>query len=309
MIFTSADEFLAAGQKVDAGTTSRSSERAVLRAAMVVTPAGFQISEESARDNRYMQVGSSVDQERALRQHQDVVTTLNRLGVPVLVFPGVVGLEDGVYPNNVFATIPRRLIIGSMRHEVRRAEAQRADIRELFTKSFGYEVVDLSLQSCVAELTGPLVLDRARGLGICGMTERVDEAGCELMSRAFQLRATWRVPLTSSEYHTNLVLAVLAGRGSVVYPQAFENDDVAAVLSELYDGRVLQLDEAEKESFAANCLAITARDVLMSATATDALRPQSRRQIEAWGFRVHSVAIDELEKGGGSLRCLIAEVF
>ena len=40
-----------------------------------------------------------------------------------------------------------------------------------------------------------------------------------------------------------------------------------------------------------------------------ALRPSSVQALESWGFRVHEVDVDELEKGGGSLRCLIAEIF
>jgi len=54
---------------------------------------------------------------------------------------------------------------------------------------------------------------------------------------------------------------------------------------------------------------VTPRDVLFSATSLSALRPSTIAAIERAGFRAQGVEIDELEKGGGSLRCMIAEVF
>ena len=48
---------------------------------------------------------------------------------------------------------------------------------------------------------------------------------------------------------------------------------------------------------------------MMSATAARALRPASRAALERWGFEVVAVDVDECEKAGGSLRCMIAELF
>jgi hypothetical protein len=47
----------------------------------------------------------------------------------------------------------------------------------------------------------------------------------------------------------------------------------------------------------------------MSRTAADALRPKNRALLDAWGFRLHAAALDEIEKAGGSLRCMVAEIF
>jgi N-dimethylarginine dimethylaminohydrolase len=141
------------------------------------------------------------------------------------------------------------------------------------------------------------------------MTGRVDEAGCVAMHEAFDLRLTFRFDLVPDEYHTNLVLAVLAGRACVLYPGAFTDPGVPEAIDRVHDGRTLVLTDEEKQHFAANCLAVTENDVLFSATARRALRPSSVEALESWGFRLHDVEVDELEKGGGSLRCLIAEVF
>src|SRR3546814_11395097 len=114
-----------------------------------------------------------------------------------------------------------------MRHPVRRREAARDDIRAFFRDVLGYAETDLSGQPHPCELTGALVIDRARGLGFCGLSERCDEAGARLMHDAFGLRATLLFDLAPGEYHTNVVLAVLSGRAALVCPGGFA--DQAAV--------------------------------------------------------------------------------
>ena len=47
----------------------------------------------------------------------------------------------------------------------------------------------------------------------------------------------------------------------------------------------------------------------MSRAAATALRPEQRAILETAGFRIRSVALDEIEKAGGSLRCCVAEIF
>jgi hypothetical protein len=70
---------------------------------------------------------------------------------------------------------------------------------------------------------------------------------------------------------------------------------------------VVVLSDEEKRSWAGNGLAVTESVLMMSATARLGL--QTRRSIENLGFSVRTVAISEIERGGGSLRCLIAELF
>lgn len=306
MITTSPEEFLVAFRKLAASPRRRAS---VPQAVFLVAPDAFAVSDESARDNAYMRAGTAVDRERALAQHRDLASLLHRIGVPVLVLPGRDGQPDGVYPNNVFSIARGRCIVGSMRHEVRRREAAREDLRSLWTEALGLELVDLSDRGLVAELTGPLVIDRPLGVGFCGMTGRVDDAGCAAMHQAFGLDLTFRFDLREGEYHTNLVMALLAGRLCVLHPSSFLDPSVPDALRAAYPGACLELSDDEKRAFAGNCIAVTERDVLMSETAHRRLRPESRRTFESAGFRLHSVVVDELEKGGGSVRCLIGEVY
>ncbi len=304
-IVTTPRAFLQAADSITAGDRP-----AVPGAVFLVTPAGFALNAECATDNRYMDLGQSVDSERAAAQHRNLVKSIRDAGVPVKLFQGDPETPDGLFPNNVFATASGgRFIVGSMRHPARRQEAARRDIRHFFVTESGYQLIDLSTQRHPAELTGVLVIDRGRGIGFCGLSERVDEAGCRAMHQAFGLRLTYRFELTPDEYHTNVLMSVLAGRAVIVSSEGFLDSKVPETVSTLYPERALLIDEREKAGFAANCIALTDSDLFMSETAVAALRPSSLTTLESWGFTIHSVALDEIEKAGGSLRCLIAEIF
>ncbi|MEC9032400.1 MAG: arginine deiminase-related protein [Planctomycetota bacterium] len=303
IIHTTADSFLEVAARQTPGTP------AVMKEALLVSPEGFGLSEQSAADNPYMKTGLPLDLDKASRQHEALALKLEKLGVKTRVFSGIEGQDDGVFPNNVFATVPGRLVIGSMRHPVRRKEAEREDIRTFFSKTLGYETHDLSAQECVAELTGPLVIDRARNIGFCGMSSRVDEAGCALMAEALGLDATLSFDLAKGEYHTNLVLAIAAGELCLVHPGSVPNPFLLKSLRAIYEDRVLLLRESEKSSFAGNCIAATEKDLLFSQAAEDTLREETRTALEDWDFRIHFLDVSEFEKAGGSVRCLVTEIF
>lgn len=278
------------------------------RGAFLVAPDGFARAEQSASDNQYMAQAGAFDAARAMAQHRDLHRGL-AAELPVVCFPGNPHTPDALFPNNVFATAPGRLIIGRMRHEVRQREAVRADLRGFFTGLLGYRELDLSQQSHPCELTGALVIDRACGLGYCGLSERCDEAGAALMHAAFGLRATLLFDLAPGEYHTNVVLAVLAGRAALIAPAGFADPRVPEAIATCYgDGGIL-LSEAEHAAFAGNAIALGEHQVWMSAAADAALRPQSRTALARSGFSVRSVALDAIEAAGGSLRCCVAEIF
>ena len=283
--------------------------RATARAAFLIEPLGFHLPEESGLDNRYMDFARGAVEEHALLEHARLARAL-RDSVPTVVFPGDPETPSAVFANNVFASVPGRLIVGRMRHSVRRREAARSDVRRFFVEQMDCDLVDLSgREELVAELTGPLVVDRARNIGFCGLSERCNRAGAEAMHEAFGLALTFVFELDPAEYHTNVVLSVLAGRALVVYPQAFQDPDAALAIAELYDPRVLVLDEAEKRAFAGNCIALSERDLWLSAAALQALRPASRAALESWDFRLRAVALPEIERAGGSLRCCVTEIF
>jgi hypothetical protein len=281
---------------------------ATARAAFLVAPEGFRRADESAADNRYMAESGEFEPGRALDEHRALQRAL-ATELPVVCFPGDPGTPDAVFPNNVFATVPGRFVVGRMRHAVRRREAARADIRGFLGEVLGHAEVDLSRQPHPCELTGSLVIDRARGLGFCGLSERCDEQGARLMHEAFGLRATLLFDLAAGEYHANVVLAVLAGRAALVAPGGFADPAAAAAIAALYAPHAVLLTPQEHAGFCANAIALAPGSVWMGARAARVLSGSSRAGLAAAGFSVRSVPLEAIEAGGGSLRCCVAEVF
>ena len=280
--------------------------RATARAVFLVAPDGFARALESASDNHYM-AEDGFDAQLASQQHRQLQRAISQV-VPAICFSGHPDTPDALFPNNVFGTVESRVVIGRMRHPVRQREAQRSDIRSFFTDILGYQEVDLDRQPHPCELTGALVIDRARGLGFIGLSERCDEEGARLMHEAFGLRASLMFDLTAGEYHTNVVLSILAGRAAVVCPAGFAEPEVAEAIAGFYP-HALRCDAAEHAGFVGNCIALSPGSVWMSARADTALRAESRATLAAADFEVRSVALDAIEAGGGSLRCCIGEIY
>ena len=305
MITTSAIDFLdtfsALSPLPDAAATAR--------AAFLVAPAEFSLAAESARDNRYMDTSLAVDPSKALAQHGALAQAL-RADLPVITFPGDPATPDAVFPNNVFGTAPGRLIVGRMRHPVRQREAERSDIRDFFGEVLGYDEIDLSgCTDLVAELTGSLIIDRARGVGYCGLSERCDMAGAGAMHQAFKLRLTYCFELAETEYHTNVVLTLLAGRAAIIAADGFRDPAAARTIARAYDERAIWLTPAQKQAFAGNAITLSDDRVWMSACAVASLTDEQRTALADYGFAIGTVELGEIEKAGGSLRCCVGEIY
>ena len=305
MIATSPAEFLAALAQLPPLTAARTTARA----AFMVAPATNELATESARDNRYMAMDAGFDMARALAQHASLASAL-REDVPIFTFPGDASTPDAMFPNNVFATAPGRFIVGAMRHPVRQREASRADIRAFFRDMLGREEIDLPQHGDgVAELTGSLVIDPARGIGYCGLSERCDMAGARAMHDAFGLRLTFCFDLAAGEYHTNVVMAALAGRAVILAADGFAEPAVPQAIAQAFDNRVLWLTPAQKRAYAGNAITLANDRVWLSAAAAAALTDAQRGSLAGWGFKLGTLELDEIEKAGGSLRCCVGEIF
>src|SRR6478672_4099885 len=229
---------------------------ATARAAFLVAPDGFALAEQSAQDNAYMAGASAFDAARASAQHRELQRAISTV-LPTVCFAGDPATPDALFPNNVFGSAAGRSVIGRMRHGVRQREATRTDIRDFFRDVLGREEIDLSTQPHPCELTGALVIDRARGVGFCGLSERCDEEGARLMHDAFGLRATLLFTCAPGEYHTNVVLAVLAGRAAVVCPRGFADARVVEAIAAAYAPHAIVLSDAEHAAFAGNAIALS----------------------------------------------------
>ena len=281
-----------------------------MKAAFMVSPVGFSLDEQTASDNQYMQMDQQTDADLAIVQQMKLARKISDCGIPVMTFPGSPETPDAVFPNNALATAHgNKYIIGAMLHENRQKETERKDIRMFFHDLLGYKKHHIKRDQGIAELTGVLVPDRARNIAFCGMTERVDEAGAQAMHEAFDLDLMFQFDLAAGEYHTNVVLACLAGKACMIHAGSFADPDVPQAIAEFYKDKTIFLTDEEKLAFAGNGITITERDFFLSQTAYETLAQDKKDKLTSWGFTLHHVQVSELEKAGGSLRCMVGEIF
>lgn len=274
----------------------------------LVTPEAFSLAAESAQDNVYMDMQQSVQSDLASAQHRQLVQSLSGM-LPAIAFPGRRETPDAIFPNNVFATAKNKIILGHMRHPVRQAEADRKDITGFFCDVLNYRLIDLRLQPGICELTGSLIIDRARNIAYCGLSDRCDEAGAQAMLEAFSLKACLVFDLAPGEYHTNVVLTILASRGVIIAPDGFADSAVSDAIAAFYAPNAVVLSAKEKNAFAANAICLNEDTVWMSQRALDKLSAANLQILEHAGFSVSAVDLSEIEKAGGSLRCCVGEIF
>ena len=196
-----------------------------------------------------------------------------------------------------------------MRHPVRQAEADRSDIIGFFRDVLNYRLIDLREQPGICELTGSLIIDRARNIAYCGLSDRCDEMGARAMMEAFGLKACLMFDLAQGEYHTNVVLTILANRGVIIAPEGFADIHVSDAIAKFYAPHAVVLSAREKNAFAANAITLNEDTVWMSQRAANSLSAANLLILEHAGFSVAAVDLWEIEKAGGSLRCCVGEIF
>ena len=281
-----------------------------MKAAFMVSPVGFTLDEQTASDNEYMQMDQETNADLAIVQQMHLARKISDCGIPVVTFPGSAETPDAVFPNNAFATAHgNKYIIGAMLHENRQKETMRKDIRMFFDDMLGYKKNHIKRDQGIAELTGVLVPDRARNIAFCGMTERVNDAGAQAMHDMFGLDMMFQFDLAEGEYHTNVVLACLAGKACMLHADSFADRRVPEAIAEFYKDKTIFLTDEEKLAFAGNGITVTENDLFLSQTAYEALAQDKKDKLISWGFNLHHVQVSELEKAGGSLRCMVGEIF
>lgn len=296
------------------------------RAVLMVRPAQFGSNAETAGSN-FFQRSAADSGDAALRaQHEfdALALGLANAGVRVHQFAGQRGAAapDEVFPNNWLSThADGTAVLYPMLAPSRRRERRR-DILEALVDSCGYRierVVDLTGLEARGEYlegTGSLVLDRARRVAYACLSPRTTGAALEAFARELHYEI---VPFAAVDaagraiYHTNVVLSLGARFAALCTAAIADTQQRRSVVARLEaSGReIVDLSGAELESFAGNVLELAGASgpvIALSAAALESLTPSTRRAFERHG-RLVPADVGTIERlGGGSVRCMLAEV-
>jgi hypothetical protein len=309
------------------GTLRRQCAGAVL----MIRPAAFDYNPETALTNKMQRPGEAPDAASQARSEFDgLVRALRSEGIAVCTVADTVDppKPDAVFPNN-WVSFHRdgTVVLYPMQAETRRRERRR-EVIDAVASGLGFKVsrlVDLThheSEGRFLEGTGSLILDHIERVAYASLSPRTHPKVIEEWSRemgyepcVFEAVDRSGVPF----YHTNVLMCVGA-RVAVIGTEAVVPTDRGRLLERLRaDGReVVEIGLDEIERFAGNMLELATWDealgdsrvVVMSDAARHGLRPDNFARLSACTDTVLAVPVPTIEKlGGGSVRCMIAEVF
>jgi len=299
---------------------------------LMIRPVSFRMNEQTAVNNYYQKVLESLTPEtvqfKALQEFDDFVEKLRAVGVNVIVINDTNDTDtpDSIFPNNWISFHENGdVALYPMFAENRRLE-RREDILETL-EDLDYQinnVVDYTSaeeEKIYLEGTGSLLLDRENGKAYCALSPRAEEdlliEFCEdfeftpVSFVSYQTVNDKRLPI----YHTNVIMC-LGEKFSVICLDSIDDKkERKNVIKHLKEDRkeIISISEEQVNSFAGNMLQVLGsndeRYIAMSNSAYESLTNQQIKQIEKHGKILYS-SLDTVEAcGGGSARCMMAEVF
>ncbi|MDO8968790.1 citrulline utilization hydrolase CtlX [Algoriphagus sp.] len=298
---------------------------------LMVRPANFGFNPETAENNFYQKQDSrSQDEIRQLARAEfdGFVALLRDQGVRVVViedtdFPVK---TDSVFPNNWFSTHgDGKLILYPMFSPNRRLERRKDIIEQLMHLGFNVnEIIDLSFfedSGQYMEGTGSMVMDHQAKVIYACYSQRTHPVPLDYVAKilgysVIGFEASQEIDGVSSQiYHTNVMMHVGTDLAVVCLdsiPKASERRMVQESLTKS-GKKLIPITAKQKFNFAGNMLEVSndggEKFTVMSQAALDALNVGQIQQIEKY-TTIISPAIPTIEKlGGGSARCMMAEIF
>ncbi len=299
---------------------------------LMIRPASFRSNEETAVNNYFQSAHKESIEEtntKAQKEFDHFVELLQNEGIYVIVFQDDVENDtpDSIFPNNwVSFHESGNIVLYPMFAENRRRE-RREEILELiedhgFAIENVYDYTDAEAENLFLEGTGSIILDREHKIAYCALSPRADEElfieFCEdleytpVVFNAYQTVKEERLPI----YHTNVMMCVGATFAVICSSSIDDKTERKNVLQSLKDSgkTIVDISEAQMHQFAGNMLQVKSRTndetfLIMSQTAQESLTENQIKELKKH-TNILSAPLHTIETyGGGSARCMLAEVF
>lgn len=298
---------------------------------LMIRPVHFRMNEQTAVNNYYQKVIEGVLPAtllaKATAEFDNFVKKLEAVGIQVIVVDDKKETDtpDAHFPNNWISFHENGTVALYPMFAPNRRTERREDILDILEEK-GYtikNVVDYSSaedEGYFLEGTGSLLLDRVNRKAYCSLSPRADEdlfiEFCEdfeytpIIFTANQTVNGKRLPI----YHTNVMMCLGEDFAVICLDAIDDKKERKAVLKSLkQDGKeIIAITEAQVNHFAGNMLQLKGNNgtyVIMSDAAYQSLNAAQIAQIEKRSAILAS-SLDIIEAcGGGSARCMMAEVF
>lgn len=298
----------------------------------MIRPVAFRMNEQTAVNNYYQKVlentTPSTVNAKAQNEFDAFVEKLRKVGVNVIVVEDTLDPDtpDSIFPNNWISFHENGdVTLYPMFAENRRAE-RREDILDILEdKGFVInEIMDYTSaeeDGFFLEGTGSIVLDRDNGKAYCALSPRADEElfieFCEDFDLAPVIFEAYQTVNGERKhmYHTNVMMCIAETFAVICADCIDDKQERKMVLDNLKaDGKdIILVTEDQVNNFAGNMLQVKGKDdkryLVMSNSAYQSLTKAQIHKIEEHCEILHA-NLDTIEAcGGGSARCMMAEVF
>ena len=306
--------------------------RQITNTILMIRPVAFRMNEQTAVNNYYQQeidnVSDRTIQDRALHEFDTFVSKLENHGVRVIVVEDNLEQDtpDSIFPNN-WVSFHRNGLVGvfPMFAENRRRE-RRDDIFDRI-EAEGFEIKSLvdytsaEAEDIFLEATGSIVLDRENHLAYCALSPRADEGLFIEFCEDFEYTPVIFHAYQSFEgkrkliYHTNVMMAITEKNVVICLDSIDDPKERKHVIEQIKGSgkNIVAITEEQVENFAGNMLQVLGGDdkplTVMSQSAYECLTAQQRSVLEAEAQLLYSDLSTIETCGGGSARCMMAEVF
>ena len=295
---------------------------------LMIEPAAFGFNAETAQNN-YFQVNSenAETQNRALQEFNNFVEKLRSKGINVITVKDTLEphTPDSIFPNNWISMHQDGTVVLYPMCAVNRRWERRNDILEILKRNFSVkEIIDLSApenDGKFLEGTGSMIFDHDNKLAYGSVSLRLDEQlfreFCEkfgfepVVFHSYQTANNERLPI----YHTNVMMCV-ADQFVVICLDCIddETERVNVVNVIVNSGKeIIEISESQMQRFAGNMLQLQNPEgkkfLVMSLSAYQSLTPEQISNLEKYSEIIYSDLETIETNGGGSARCMLAEVF
>ena len=296
---------------------------------LMIEPIAFGYNAQTA-ENNYFQVNSenSNTQEKALQEFNAFVQKLRSKGINVITVKDTLEphTPDSIFPNNwVSFGSDGKVFLYPMFAPNRRDERRNEVLEEV--KNAGFEISEVNdishyeNEELFLEGTGSMIFDHDYKIAYGSVSLRLDEElfrkFCEkigyepVVFHSYQTAGTDRLPI----YHTNVMMCV-ADKFVVIcldcIDDEMEREKVQEVIKST-EKELIEITEEQMQQFAGNMLQVHNSEgktfLVMSETAYNSLTIEQISNIEKYSEIIYSDLNTIETNGGGSARCMLAEVF
>lgn len=305
---------------------------------LMVRPRTFTYNHETELSNRFQAKGVSIQLSDVLKEFDSFVMELESKSIKVIVIEEKEGgpvMPDAIYPNNWFSThvtnVNDNLVNGSDSKEKidclclyslaapnRRMERLSLPVASYLQSNYNIlRQEEFGSNEKFLEGTGSMVLDRVNRIAYAAKSVRTDTGLVDQWCKAFDYEPVIFETMDSDHvpiYHTNVMLSI--GMEFVIVCEEVIKGDKDKIIRKLSHGdsrRVIRITESQMRTFAGNVLEVVSNDgksvVVMSQQAWNAMSDTD----QIFFRQTAELVIPDIKSietiGGGSCRCMLAEIF